>query len=83
QGARSFTLSDDRAALGFATETLVEQFGMMSGLSGDVDFEAVEAASAALAEFLAFATERFGGSVSYSTVDGPVVRSEGFSFVEW
>jgi hypothetical protein len=83
-GVTSFTLSDDRAALGFATQTLVDQFGMLSGMAGgDIDFEAVEAASSALSEFLAFVTERFSGSVSYSTVDRATVRSEGYSFVDW
>jgi len=84
QGVRSFTLSDDRASLAYSAQLLVDQFGMMSGLTGgDIDFEAVEAATAALAEFLAFATERLGGSVGYSTVDGAVVRTEGFSYVAW
>ncbi len=84
QGVRSFSLSDDRAAMSFAAQTLVDQFGMLSGITGgDIDFEAVEAATSALAEFLTFATDRFGGSVSYSTVDGATIRSEGHSFVDW
>ncbi len=82
--ATSFTLSDDRAALAYSAETLVDQFGMMSGMAGgDIDFDAVEAATGALGEFLAFVTDRLGGSVGYSFVDGPVIRSEGFSSVTW
>lgn len=84
QGARSFALSDDQAALAFASESLVDQFGMMSGMmGGDIDFDAVEAATSALGEFMDFATERFGSTVGYSQVDGQVVRGQSFSSVTW
>src|SRR5690606_39145976 len=84
QGARTFTLSDDRAALAYSAEVMVQQFAMMSGLGGgDIDFEAVEAATAALGEFLAFLTERFETSVGYATVDGQTVRTESYTFIAW
>ncbi|HZX00185.1 MAG TPA: DUF3352 domain-containing protein [Trueperaceae bacterium] len=84
QGARSFALSNDQAALAFANESLVDQFGMMSGMmGGDIDFDAVEAATSALGEFLEFATERFGSTVGYTQVNGQVVRGQSFSSVTW
>lgn len=83
-GVSSFTLSNDRAALAYTSETLVEQFGMFSGMGGgDIDFDAVEAATEALGEFLRFATERLGGTVGHSQVSGQVVKSQSFSFVTW
>lgn len=84
QGVTSYTLSDDQAALAYTAQTLVEQLGMMSGMAGgDIDFDAVEAASAALAEYLEFVTDRIGGSLTYTTVDGSVVRTQGYSYVNW
>ncbi len=83
-GVRSFSLSDDQAILAFTSETLVDQFGMMSGMmGGDIDFDAVEAATGALAQFMDFVTERFGSTVGYSVVDGQVVRGQSFSAVDW
>ncbi len=84
QGARAFALSDDQAALAYMSETVVDQFGMMSGMmGGDIDFDAVEAATSALAEFMQFLTERSGSSVGYSQVEGQAIRGQSFTSVEW
>lgn len=84
QGVRSYSLSDDRASLAATADTVLSQMGMFTGMAGgDIDFEAAEAANAALSEFIHFVADRFGGSVSYSRVDGGTVRGEAHTTVQW
>lgn len=83
--AVSMALSNDQASLRALADTLLSQFGMAAGLAGseDLDFEAVEAAGAALTQFVNFVADKFGGSYSYQVVDGDVVRGYGLSQVSW
>lgn len=83
--AVSMALSNDQASLRALADTLLSQFGMAAGLAGseDLDFEAVEAAGAALTQFVNFVADKFGGSYSYQVVDGGVVRGYGLSQVSW
>ena len=83
-GVRSFTLSDDRASMAATAETLLGQMGMLTGMSGaDIDFDAAETANEALAQFVEFVAERFGGSVGYSLAGTGTVRSDSHTTVQW
>ena len=84
-GARSFSITDDQASMQATAETLVSQLGLFAGLGGSaaMDFDAIEAAGDALSEFLGFVARRFGGSYSYTVVDGNVVRGYGNSRIAW
>lgn len=84
-GAVSLSLSDDQASLMALADTVVSQLGLAAGLTGaeDLDFGAVEAAGQALTEFLHFVAGKFGGSYSYETVDGSVLRGYALSRVQW
>jgi hypothetical protein len=83
--AASFSLSDDRAALEGTIDQLTSQVMLLAGMGGAaaLDFDAVLEATDALEAFLTFFAERLGGSVSYSRVDGAVVRTFGRSEVRW
>ncbi|MFO7545746.1 MAG: DUF3352 domain-containing protein [Trueperaceae bacterium] len=84
-GARSFGITDDQASMQATAETIVSQLGLFAGLGGSaaMDFDAIEAAGDALSEFLGFVARRFGGSYSYTVVDGNVVRGYGNSRIAW
>jgi hypothetical protein len=83
--ATGFTLSDDRAALEGTAAGLAAQVQLLAGLGGaaTLDFDAVSEATAALETFLAFVASRLGGSVSWGTVDGAVLRTTGRSEIDW
>lgn len=83
--AVSITLSNDQANLRSLADTVLSQFGTAVGMAGseDLDFEAAEAAGAALTEFVNFVADKFGGSYSYQVVDGGVLRGYGLSQVSW
>lgn len=83
--AVSMALSNDQASLRALADTLLSQFGMAAGLAGseDLDFEAVEAAGAALTQFVNFVADKFGGSYSYQVVDGGALRGYALSQVAW
>jgi hypothetical protein len=83
--ASSFTISDDRAALAATSDQLALQLQLAAGLMGGagLDFDAVEAASSALRQFLDALAERLGGTVSYATVEDGVLRGVSRSEIDW
>jgi hypothetical protein len=83
--AVSFTLSDDRATLEGTADQLALQVQLLAGLAGGsgLDFDAVDAATDALQGFLDVVAARLGGTVSYSVVDGNVLRGFSRSEIDW
>jgi len=83
--ATAFTLSDDAAVLAGSTAGLAAQVQLLAGLGGGalLDFDATVEATDALEAFLSFLAGRLGGSVSWTTVDGPLVRTVGRTEVAW
>ncbi|CAN5849925.1 hypothetical protein BH23DEI1_BH23DEI1_24530 [soil metagenome] len=83
--ATGFLLTDDRAGLEGTADQLAAQVRLLAGMGGGaaLDFDAVVEATDALEEFLAFVASRLGGSVSWSVVDGAVIRTFGRSEVAW
>jgi len=68
--ATAFSLSDDRATLAATGASLAQQVQLLAGFAGGgVDFDAVERATAALDAYLDAIAPRFGGTVSWSSVD--------------
>ncbi len=83
--ARSMSLSDMRTTITSAADAVVSELGTAAGLTGaaDLDFDAVEASSQALAEYVRFIAQKVGGSYSYQTVDGGTVSGYGQTQVTW
>lgn len=84
-GARSMSLSDMRASIEALADEMVSQLGTVAGLTGgaDLDFDAVEASSQAIAEYIHFIAQKVGGSYSYQNVDGGAVRGYGLTQIAW
>ena len=83
--ARSISLSDMRPTITSVADAAVSELGMAAGLTGaaDLDFDAVEASSPAIAAYVRFIAQKVGGAYSYQTVDGGAVRSYGLTQVTW
>ena len=68
--AAAFTLSDNRAALETTRQALTQQVQLLAGFApGGIDFDAVDRATEALEAYLDAIAPRFGGTVSWSSVD--------------
>lgn len=82
---RAWSVSDDRNAVLSSADALVAQLQLMAGMggAGDLDFDAVDEASADLGAWMEFLGERLGTSRSVTTVEDGRVRTEGFSRVDW
>jgi hypothetical protein len=82
--ATSYNLTDLSATLAQSGAQLATQMQTFSGLTGgDIDFDAIETASAAIQEFFAFLADRSGGSSSYTVEGNGVSRSVGKSEFNW
>lgn len=83
--ARSMSLSDMRPTIASLADAVVSELGMAAGLTGaaDLDFDAVEASSQAIAEYVRFIAQKVGGSYSYETADGGTVSGYGLTQVTW
>jgi hypothetical protein len=83
--ATGFSVSDDRASLLGTAGGLSTQLQLLAGLGGAaaLDFDAVLAASDALEVFLVRFAERLGGTVSWTIVDGAIVRTLSRSEIDW
>ena len=83
-GANSVLLQDGAASFRMIGQTLTSQFGLFTGLvSSDIDFDAAEQASAALAEYIEFLANRAGGQFGYGVADGSVLRGYSLTGVDW
>ena len=83
-GAVSYSVADTGASLRGLAGQVSAQIETVAGLSGEgVDFEALDAASNGLEEFLNFVADRTGGSWSHTQISDGVIRSQGFSEVDW
>lgn len=83
--ARSFTISDNRSTVAGTAQMIASQIQLTAGLGGaaDLDFDAVTMAGDRLEAFLLFVSSRLGGSYSYGTSEGGVLRSYGRAQVAW
>src|SRR5690606_28317188 len=76
-GTINWAVSDGAASLRSLAGQVSAQLETVAGLSGEgVDFEALEAATSGLEEFLEFVAARTGGGYSFTTVDGNVITTE-------
>ena len=83
-GTINWAVSDGAASLRSLGGQVSAQLETVAGLSGEgVDFDALEAATSGLEEFLEFVADRTGGGYSYTTVDGNVITTEGASEISW
>ena len=83
-GVVSFTVSDNEATLRSLAGQAAAQVEMVAGLSGGgVDFDALDSASSGVEEFLNFVADHLDGSWGYTTIDGNVITSEGFTEIAW
>ncbi len=85
QDATSFALTDDRASMEAAADTLAQGLQMAAGLGGSkgLDFDKVQAASDAVKQFLTFVASRLGGAVAYSQVSGGTITNHSSEEVSW
>ncbi len=83
--ASSFAISDDRAALEATAGQFALQLQMAAGLMGGagLDFDAVDAATEAVQGFVDALAARLGGTVSYTTSDGALLRGVSRSEIDW
>lgn len=84
-GATGYAYTDNQATYRALAGQLGSQIRTAAGMGGasNLDFAAVEEASAALEEFLGFVAERLSSSTSYSERDGGNVRSRAETAVDW
>lgn len=84
-GATGYAYTDNRATYQGLAGQLGSQIRTAAGMGGaaNLDFAAVEEASAAFEEFLGFVAERLSSSLSYSERDGGGVRSHTETAVDW
>lgn len=82
---RAWTVSDDRAAVLGTSDVLVTQLQTLAGLggAGELDFDAVDEASADLAAWLEFLGERLGTSRGFTQVRDGALETETFTDVDW
>ena len=85
EGVSSFSIADNRASLAGTAQQVGAQLEMMAGLGGasNLNFEAVEAASDKLEQFLAFVAEKLGYSVGYSQRSPESIYGYGTTAVSW
>lgn len=77
-------LQDGAASLRMMGQILTSQFGLYAGLiSTDLDFDAAEAASEALGQYIEFLASKSGGQYSYSSVQGGVTTGYSLTTVHW
>lgn len=83
--ARAYGLTDNQRTLRESAGQLTNQLQLLVGLSGaaNLDFEAVEDASARLSDYLDFIAERLGSSFGYSEVRDGTIYSYSFSEIRW
>lgn len=83
--ARAWSVSDVSGMILGSSEALVAQLQLLAGLggAGDLDFDAVDEASADVQAWLTFLGERVGTSRSVTTVEDGTVRTEGLTPVDW
>lgn len=84
-GVRSWAVSDSQGALRGSVGGLVGQLQMMAGMAGgaNLDFQSVDEAGTAIEAYAEFVAERLGASVSYTTVEGGTLRSQGSTAIDW
>lgn len=83
-GVVSFSVSDNEASLRSLAGQAAAQVEMVAGLSGGgIDFDALDSASSGIEEFLNFVADHLDGSWAYTTIDGNVIVSEGFTEIAW
>lgn len=84
-GATSVSVADNQASVRATAAQLVSQLQLLAGLGGssELDFDAVEAASAKLQSYLDFVAERLGMSFGYQQKTGGTVRGFGSTEVRW
>lgn len=84
-GATAFTLSDNEASLEATGDALKQQVQLLAGFAGGgIDFDAVERATDALEAYLDAIAPRFGGTASWSTLDGSGrLRSDELAFIDF
>ena len=79
-----FMASDDRQTYTALASQLPVQLQTVAGLSGgDLDFDALDSATAGMTEFLLFVAGRMEGSYGYTVIEGDVIRSFGSSRIDW
>lgn len=85
EGASSIGLSDNKRSLEGSAEQIISQLQVTAGIGGasQLNFEAVDEASAKLELFVAFVAERFGNSVSYVEKSPQGVYGYGTTEVSW
>lgn len=83
-GAGNVVLQDGAASFRMIGQMLTSQFGLFTGLvSSDIDFDAAEQASEALAEYIEFLAGKAGGQYGYGVADGSVLRGYSLTGVDW
>lgn len=84
-GATGYAYTDNRATYGALAGQISSQIQTAAGMGGasNLDFAAVEDASAAFEEFLGFVAERLSSSLSYSEREEGGVRSHTETAVNW
>ena len=82
--AATVLLQDGAASFRMMGQMLTSQFGLYSGLlASDLDFDAAEAASDALGQYIEFLASRSGGQYSYSRVSNGVSVGYSLTSVNW
>lgn len=83
--ARHFSLTDQQASLNASADQIASQIQLAAGLGGSagIDFDAVEAASGTIEQFLHFVASKLGGSVTYGQATDGTITTTGTTQVAW
>lgn len=85
ESSRSYTLTDDRAAIQGTVDALIAQLQLGAGLAGaqQLDFEGLDAASEAVRAYASFVAERLSGSRAVTVVEDGAIVGESLTPVDW